>query len=443
LHSPASAFKKIGALVFSHAIRVGRSAPAKYLIAISLAVAGTSFDDLVQPKLYHIPLLVLLICETLSALIGGWGPGLLTLALGVIGIDLVLAHPLGAVALISPEGEIRLGTFLVVALGFCGFGAWLRSAYLTVLSQREQLRAALETQRALAAAEIARAKAEEANEAKDEFLALISHELRAPLQGMLSWLELLRQDNVDPRIKQSAPEVMRRCVETQRRLVDDLLEASRLIARKIEIGDYPVDVARELGDVIAPMVRPRDRARPARTETSGRDVLGFRRRARLGPLTTLWCRRRIGRRSSSISAIWRHNERRRRRRRLTLPNSVGVPVRVARVERQLARPEVAYREVTAVGLFAARQEHRHRKRDYRVDAVAALRFAQSKPAAAFVGPIFGGRVSQLARLVHAQVRLLRHVDKSVRHRGLVLRRLRNRHQIDARAREVFSSAVSR
>ncbi len=243
-------FKNTGAVVFHRVVRAARSALAKYLIAVGLAVIGISLDDLVQPELYQIPLLVLLICATLSALIGGWGPGLLTLALGVIGIDLVLAHPFGAVALISPEGEIRLGTFLVVALGFCCFGAWLRSAYLTVLSQSEQLREAFETRRELAVAEVARAKAEEANQAKDEFLALISHELRSPLQGMLSWLDLLRQDNVNPRIKESAPEVMRRCVERQTRLVDDLLEASRLIAHKVEIGDYPVDIARELGDVV-------------------------------------------------------------------------------------------------------------------------------------------------------------------------------------------------
>jgi PAS domain S-box-containing protein len=91
----------------------------------------------------------------------------------------------------------------------------------------------------------ARLAAEEANRAKDEFLAILGHELRNPLAPITTALELLRQvgDTVPPRVLA----VMERQVSHLTRLVDDLLDVSRVTSGKVRLTRIPLFVA----DVVA------------------------------------------------------------------------------------------------------------------------------------------------------------------------------------------------
>ncbi|HVG17905.1 MAG TPA: ATP-binding protein, partial [Blastocatellia bacterium] len=82
----------------------------------------------------------------------------------------------------------------------------------------------------LAREQQARAEAEAANKSKDEFLATLSHELRTPINAILGWIHILRSENIDPEKRESALEIIDRNANAQARIVDDILEVSRIIA---------------------------------------------------------------------------------------------------------------------------------------------------------------------------------------------------------------------
>ena len=103
----------------------------------------------------------------------------------------------------------------------------------------------IETERAelLTREQAARAEAELANRAKDEFLATLSHELRTPLSAILIWARLLRSGRLDAEAWARALEVIERNTKLQARLIEDLLEVSRIIAGKLRLEWTPVDLA--------------------------------------------------------------------------------------------------------------------------------------------------------------------------------------------------------
>ena len=91
-------------------------------------------------------------------------------------------------------------------------------------------------------AECAKAAAEQANRAKDHFLAVLSHELRTPLTPVVMGLSMLedRQD-LDPTIRETL-EMVRRNVELEARLIDDLLDVSRIARGKVELSRSAVEL---------------------------------------------------------------------------------------------------------------------------------------------------------------------------------------------------------
>jgi len=98
------------------------------------------------------------------------------------------------------------------------------------------------TRAALVREQMAREAAETANRAKDQFLAVLSHELRSPLQGVMGWTHLLRQGRLDAPASKHALEVIDRSLRQQVALVNDLLDVSRVIAGKLGIDRRVVDI---------------------------------------------------------------------------------------------------------------------------------------------------------------------------------------------------------
>jgi CheY-like chemotaxis protein/two-component sensor histidine kinase len=85
-------------------------------------------------------------------------------------------------------------------------------------------------------------EAQEANRAKDEFIATLSHELRTPLNAMLGWAHMLRANVLPPETQRRALETLERNVRTQAQLVDDLLDVSRIATGKLHIKSDDVDL---------------------------------------------------------------------------------------------------------------------------------------------------------------------------------------------------------
>jgi signal transduction histidine kinase len=81
----------------------------------------------------------------------------------------------------------------------------------------------------------ARAEAQAADRAKDEFLATLSHELRTPLNAMLGWIAILRAGKIRPERRADAMEVIERNARTQARLIEDLLDVSRIVTGKVQL----------------------------------------------------------------------------------------------------------------------------------------------------------------------------------------------------------------
>lgn len=100
----------------------------------------------------------------------------------------------------------------------------------------------LERRRLLQAAESARADAERSNRAKDDFLAVLSHELRSPLQSVLGWVQVLRTASVRSDEFQRALATIERNVRQQSQLVNDMLDVSRIVTGKLTFHMHPVRV---------------------------------------------------------------------------------------------------------------------------------------------------------------------------------------------------------
>ncbi|GAC1446555.1 MAG: ATP-binding protein [Pyrinomonadaceae bacterium] len=101
----------------------------------------------------------------------------------------------------------------------------------------------------------ARQTAENASRLKDEFLATVSHELRTPLTSMLGWTNLLRKGSLDEQAKLKALEIIERNGQSQNRLIEDLLDVSRIISGKIRLEVQAVDLGMIINAVVE-TVRP-------------------------------------------------------------------------------------------------------------------------------------------------------------------------------------------
>ena len=82
----------------------------------------------------------------------------------------------------------------------------------------------------------------EANRAKDIFLATLSHELRTPLTPVLGWVNLLKTGGLDKSGTMQALDTIERNARLQARLVDDLLDISRIVTGKLQFEREPVDL---------------------------------------------------------------------------------------------------------------------------------------------------------------------------------------------------------
>jgi signal transduction histidine kinase len=133
---------------------------------------------------------------------------------------------LGAISLVSGESERRYGAQdLALAEELAQRAAW-----------------AVDNARLFAEEQSARREAEAASRMKDEFLATLSHELRTPLNAMMGWTMMLRDGKLDASLVRRALESVERNVRLQARLIEDLLDVSRIVTGKFQLDVRPLEL---------------------------------------------------------------------------------------------------------------------------------------------------------------------------------------------------------
>lgn len=212
-------------------MRIGplQSATSRYamtLLVVAVAAISTGFlrnfgDSGISP-LFFAAVLV-------SAWVGGLGPGLLATGLsGAATAYLLLRHDNSLTAV--QDVVLRVLVFTVVAL----LASSLHAA----------------TRRAAEAMRKARDAAEDASAAKTRFLAMVSHELRTPLSSVLMVAEAMENDPTLARGLRDDASTIRRCVELETRLIDDLVDLSRLGSGKLHLDRHLLDLHAPLNEAI-------------------------------------------------------------------------------------------------------------------------------------------------------------------------------------------------
>lgn len=100
----------------------------------------------------------------------------------------------------------------------------------------------IERNRVLELEQVARNEAEKANRIKDEFLAILSHELRSPLNPILGWAKLLQTRKLDDNKTTEALATIERNAKLQAQLIDDLLDIARILRGKLSLNTDPVNL---------------------------------------------------------------------------------------------------------------------------------------------------------------------------------------------------------
>jgi signal transduction histidine kinase/CheY-like chemotaxis protein len=178
----------------------------------------------------------------------------------VMGFAIVGMHYTGMAAAHFPADSVcmaaRVGVHrdslatLVVLATFCVLGlALIASVFDARLEANARILAmsqatAAERQHLLERERIARDEAERLSAMKDEFLATLSHELRTPLNAILGWAGMLQRGVKDEATLRRALETIERNARAQGKLIDDLLDMSRIISGTVRLDVQTVDPAR-------------------------------------------------------------------------------------------------------------------------------------------------------------------------------------------------------
>lgn len=120
-----------------------------------------------------------------------------------------------------------------------GLGIFFRN-----ITERKQVE--VERENLLAREQAARSEAENANQFKDRFLAVLSHELRTPLNPILGWVTLLRSRKLEGETLMRGLETIERNAKLQIKLVEDLLDVSRLQQGKLVLNIQPVNLVKNI-----------------------------------------------------------------------------------------------------------------------------------------------------------------------------------------------------
>jgi signal transduction histidine kinase len=190
------------------------------------------------------PYMPFIIAVMVAASYGGWKPGLLATALGAVAGVYLFVAPYFSLRIEEASEWVAVSQFLIAG----ATTSWLCQALHRVRRFLEAKQGMLEQevkerQRAETAARESEGRLKEADRHKDEFLAMLAHELRNPLAPIRNAVRLLRLRGPKEPELQWGGEVIERQVDCLSRLIDDLLDVSRISRGKVELRKQRVGLA--------------------------------------------------------------------------------------------------------------------------------------------------------------------------------------------------------
>ncbi len=201
---------------------------ARAALTLGSVLAAGAGSVLLQPATHVAASPLFVAAVMVSAWLGGLAWGLLATVLATIALDGIMTASWPSLSL-STDALAQLAVFVFVAL----FVSALDHARRRSEIQRAIL---LERERA------ARAEAEDANRAKDEFVTMVAHELRTPLTAIVSWSAVLSDARIAPTLAGRALDAIRRNVGVQARVIGDLVDLSRLGRGRLSLQLEAVDL---------------------------------------------------------------------------------------------------------------------------------------------------------------------------------------------------------
>jgi signal transduction histidine kinase/ActR/RegA family two-component response regulator len=160
----------------------------------------------------------------------------------VLGLGALTAHAAGLASVPLATASVALGTALFLLTFVIRTARHIEDTGAALVQSEARYRTAFE-------------EAERAARAKDDFIATVSHELRAPLNSVLGWSHLLKGESLDARTRREAAEAIDRGVRAQTRLIDDLLDVSGIMAGKLRLDVQSVNLVQVI-DATLEAVRP-------------------------------------------------------------------------------------------------------------------------------------------------------------------------------------------
>jgi signal transduction histidine kinase len=216
-----------------------------YALGVQATAAAVFVRWLADPWLGDsAPLITLYGAVAVAIGYGGLLPAMMTAILGYLACNFAFMEPRGVIAITNAHGVERLLLYVLTCSIITGVGEALRIArrraevnWQYAVTRQNELRA-----------EVARRRSAEhalrsADRHKDEFLAILAHELRNPLAAAKGAVELLRRANGDSKLAASAQGAIERQLSHLTRLADDLLDMARIAKGKVELQRQRVDLA--------------------------------------------------------------------------------------------------------------------------------------------------------------------------------------------------------
>jgi len=214
--------------------RTGANRLVPYGVAIGCVVTAFLLTNMLWPWLEPHPTSIFLAAVTVTAWYGGLRPSLLATTLAILVEDYFFIAPFHSLEM-TFENIVRICVFVLVALLISGIDSGRKKA----IAERD---------RSIALEHQARTAAETANRVKDEFLAMVSHELRTPLNVILGWVRMMRSGKLTAEATADALAKIERNAELQQRLIEDLIDVSRIAAGKLRIDSQVVDLCKIIED---------------------------------------------------------------------------------------------------------------------------------------------------------------------------------------------------